>query len=187
MFHRQENAGENRDACVEKKARREAVAEKQERAQGGNDRLNVQDHIHDRWVAVLEGESEKDRAHGRASEPGEEQVTPGACIDLAQLAEPRNQDRQEHQQDEHVLPEHDHLRVEKIVERNAPRALRPPQSGAESYEPWTVPCARRVAFFHANGHNARPMLRQRALVIELMIVPSSLSCAAAGSSAMTVK
>ena len=46
---------------------------------------------------------------GRTGEPGKDQVTPGARIDFSQLAELRNEDRQEHQQNEDVFPKDDDL------------------------------------------------------------------------------
>ena len=161
MLDGEKNTGENCDASVKKKARRQTVAKKQECAHRRNDWLNVQDHIDNGRIAVLERERKKNRTHGRTGEAGEDQVTPGTRINFSQIAELRNEDRQEHEQDEDVLPKHDHLRVEKIVERNPPRAFRSPQSGAETHEPRTVVCTARVAGLHANRLTVLPLRRQR--------------------------
>jgi len=48
-----------------------------------------------------------------------------------------------------VFPKHDHLCIEKFVERNAPRAFGPPQGRAQADKPRTVVCAVRcVVFLH---------------------------------------
>jgi hypothetical protein len=60
-----------------------------------------------------------------------------------------------------VFPKHDHLRVEEIVERNTPGALRSPQSRTEPNEPWPIRCATCVAILHAHGLSVRSRSRQR--------------------------
>src|SRR5207253_7507607 len=86
-----EDAGKDRDAGIEEETWTEAVAEKQERAHRRDDRLNVQDHVHYCRVAVFQGQSEKDRADGRAGEAGEEQVYPSAHVDFANLGNARDE------------------------------------------------------------------------------------------------
>src|SRR5881392_1683926 len=102
MFDRQKNAGHDGDAGIKKKLRSKAVSKKQEGADGRNHRLYIQDNVDHGRVAVLQSEGEEDRAHGRAGEPGEDQVTPAALVDFADLAELRKKDRQKHEQDEDV-------------------------------------------------------------------------------------
>src|ERR1700719_2215643 len=122
MFHRQKNPGEDRDSRVKKESRSESVSEKQIRAKGRNYRLNIQDDVHDRRVSVLERESEENRPDGGAGKAGEDQVTPGPAVDLAKFAEAGQQERQKHQQNQNVLPKDNHLGVEQLIERDAPRA-----------------------------------------------------------------
>src|SRR6185437_16120821 len=98
---------------------------------------------------ILESESEENGAYGRAGEPGEDQKAPAAFVDLGKLAELRNQYREKHHQDEDVFPEHDHIRVEEIVKRNAPRTFRPPEGRAEANEPWPVTETPGETFNHA--------------------------------------
>ena len=104
--------------------------------------------------------SVKKTVHGRTGEGGEDQVAQDTRSNFSQSAELRNEDRQEHEQNEDVFPKHDHLRVEKIVERNPPRALCSPQSGAETHEPWTVVCTAGVAVLHADRLTVLPLRRQ---------------------------
>lgn len=55
-------------------------------------------------------------------------------IDLWDLLETHHQERQEHEQDEQMFPQDDRLRVEEIVQRDAPGALGPPKRRAERHE-----------------------------------------------------
>ena len=60
----------------------------------------------------------------------------------------RDQYRQEHDQDEHVFPEHDYLGVEQFVEWDTPRAFSSPKRSTETNQPWTVGCGARFAVLH---------------------------------------
>jgi len=61
---------------------------------------------------VFKREREKNRADGRASETGKEQITPSGDVDFAKLAEIREKQRQEHEQNQNVFPKDDHVRRE---------------------------------------------------------------------------
>ena len=43
------------------------------------------------------------------------------------------------EENQHVLPKDDHLRVEEVIQRNAPGAFRAPERGAERDQPRAVP------------------------------------------------
>src|SRR5262249_24118602 len=66
------------------------------------------------------------------------QITPSAQVDLAQLTEVREQDREEHEKDQDVFPKNDDLSVEEFVEGNPPRTFSSPKRGAEPDEPRSV-------------------------------------------------
>ena len=53
----------------------------------------------------------------------------------------QDKNRQEHDQDEHVLPENDYPGIEQLVERDAPRAFCAPERSAEADQPRTISCA----------------------------------------------
>ncbi len=85
MIDGEENARDDGDAGEKVKARGKPIAEKQTGADGGDERLNVEDDVHDRRVPVLEREGEEDRPDSRAGEAGKDQVAPGAPVDLWNL------------------------------------------------------------------------------------------------------
>src|SRR5947207_6642873 len=95
-FHREKNTGEDGDRGIEKKARREAIAEKEKRPQRRDHRLDIQNDVNNSWISVFEREREKDRADRRAGETGKEQIAPRRDFDLAKLAEIRQEERQKH-------------------------------------------------------------------------------------------
>ncbi len=76
------------------------------------------------------------------------EVSPGARFDFRNLTQARYQKRQEHDQDEHVLPKDDHPGVKQRVERDAPRALSAPQCGPKTNKPGTVRRAGDLAVPH---------------------------------------
>ena len=47
-----------------------------------------------------------------------------------------------------MFPKHDHLRVKKFVERNAPRALRSPQRSTKANQPRAMACGACFAILH---------------------------------------
>src|SRR5712691_406841 len=49
-------------------------------------------------IAIFQREGEENRANSRSCEPGENQVTPAARLDFANLVQARHQKRQEHDQ-----------------------------------------------------------------------------------------
>ena len=138
MRNRNENPCKDRDARVRKEASGKAVAEDQECSHRRNNRLNIQNDVHDGRIAVFQRECEEDGTDCRASETREEQVSPGARADSRNLVQTRDQNRQKHDQDEHVLPKDDYFGVKQRIERDAPRALGTPKCGAEADQPWTV-------------------------------------------------
>ena len=138
MFNGKKNTRENRDAGVKKKASYEPVVEKEARAHGREQRLDIEDYIHHRRIANLEREGKKNSADRRASEPGEKEATPGADIDLGDLANLPNEYGKKHEEDEDVLPKDNHLRGEEIVKGNAPGAFSPPEPRAERDEPGAI-------------------------------------------------
>src|SRR5207237_9980918 len=95
-------------------------------------------------------------------------IYPDPGIGTKYLSKSRNQEGQEQQHDENVFPKHDHRRVEKLVERNTPGALRPPESSAKADEPGAVPRALNIAFLHATRLNVRLALRQRGLSLRVV-------------------
>ena len=147
MFDRQKDSGENCDACVKKETRRQSIAKQKERAERGDNRLDVQNHIHDGGIPILESHRKKNGADGRACECGEDQVTPRARTNLLQLRELRNQKRQQHEQNENVFPKHDDLGIEQFVERNAPRTFGSPQGRAQADKPRTIAGAAWLSLF----------------------------------------
>src|SRR5207244_8175591 len=87
MLDRQKDSRQNGDACVKEEARSEAIAKQEERTQRGDDRLNVQDHIYDGGIPILQRQSKKNGADGRACESGEDEITPRARVDPGQIHE----------------------------------------------------------------------------------------------------
>ena len=63
----------------------------------------------------------------------------------------RDQDRQEHDEDKHMLPEDDDLCIEKRIKRDAPRAFCAPKRRAKADEPRAVRCAARCAALHSES------------------------------------
>lgn len=161
MFDGNKNAGHDRDGGKEIETPREPIAEEETGAQGREHRLDIEHDVHDRRIPLLQCQSEKYRSDRRASETGEDQVAPGARLYLRNLTKPHHKQRQKHEENEDVLPEDDHLGVEEIVERNAPRALRAPEGGAEGNEPRAVPHSACRALSHAEGCIVGAKMRQR--------------------------
>ena len=162
MFDGKINAGEDCNWRVDEKSWGELVAEDENGAQRRDNWLNVQDDVDHSRVGVFKGESEKDSADCRAGEPGENQKAPSADVDPTQFAEPREKDRQKHEQDENVFPEYDDFSVEKFVKRNPPRAFGAPERRAQSDEPRPVITAVRATIFHAKVYRASDASRQKA-------------------------
>ena len=161
MRNRDENAGDNRDAGEKEKASGKPVTKKQKRADGRNDRLDIQDHVHDRWIAIFQRQREEDGAHRRPSEPGEEYAAPRARADFRNLFHARDQNRQEHDEDENVFPKNDHLGIEQFIKRDAPRAFRAPERCAKTDQPRAVGCALYGALLHRIGCSVGASMRQR--------------------------
>ncbi len=155
MFDREEDARDDGDASVKEEARRETIAEEKESAQRADHWLEIEDDVDDGGVSVLEREGEKDGADRGSGKAREEEVAPGGAVHFPKLAQCGPKNRQEHEQDEDVLPEDDDLRIEEIVQRNAPRAFRAPKSGAETDQPRSVGEAARRGLLHALRLNGR--------------------------------
>src|SRR5207245_11772796 len=123
-------------------------------------RLDIQNDVNNSWVSVFEREREKDRADRRADETGKEQIAPRRDVDLAKLAEIRQEERQKHQQNQDMFPKNDHLGVEQFVQWNAPRALRPPEGRTETDETRTIDQTLAGAIFESNGRLHHPRYRK---------------------------
>ena len=82
MLDRQKDSRENGDACVKEEARRQSIAKQEERTKGGDEWLDVQDHIHDGGIPVLQRQSKKNGADGWTGEARENEITPGARVDF---------------------------------------------------------------------------------------------------------
>src|SRR6266542_1894819 len=156
-----ENAGDDRDGGVKEKASGKSITKKQKRADRRNNGLNIQDHVHHRWIPVFQRQREEDGAHRRPSESGEKHVAPRARVDFWNFFQARDQNRQEHDEDENVFPKDDHLGVEQFIERDAPRALGAPERCAKTDEPRAVTCAVRFALLHRTRCSVGAWLRQR--------------------------
>src|SRR5215813_5823515 len=138
MIDREKDTRHHRDGGKEIEAGGQLVAKQETSSQSRNNWLNVENHIDHRGVAVFQSESEENRADGGTGEPGEDHVTPGARANFRKLIQPTDEQREEHEEDENVLPENDYLRLEEVVQRNPPGAFCSPKGRAESDQPWSV-------------------------------------------------
>ena len=146
MFDRKKNSRPHGDSSVQEKTRRQAIIKEQKTAQGGDDRLDIQNHVHHGGIAFFQSESEKNCADGRTREPGKDEKSPGAPVYFGELASLVEKQGQEPDEDEHMFPEDDDAGIEEIVQRNAPGTFRSPQRRAQSDQP--RPVARRSVQTH---------------------------------------
>src|SRR5438132_5649455 len=100
MLHGNKNTGKDRDAGIKEKSRGEEIAEKKERAQGGDHRLNIEDDVDHCGVAIFQGECEENRSHRRPGESGKNEITPSTGIDFTEITDPWKKERQKHQENE---------------------------------------------------------------------------------------
>ena len=148
MRNRDKHASNDSDPSVEEELPRKPITKKQERADGRYNGLDIKNYVHHGRVPVFQRQGEKDCANRRAGEPGEKQEAPRARVDFWNLVQMGDQDWQEHHEDEHMLPEDDHLCVENLIERNTPRAFCAPKRCAQADEPRAISRAARVAVLH---------------------------------------
>src|ERR687884_255755 len=96
MVDRQEDSRGDSDSRVNEESPAQAIAKEEERAYRGNEGLNIENHIYDGWISVLQGHGKEDGPDCRAREGREDQVTPSAGIDRRQSHQLGKEDRQEH-------------------------------------------------------------------------------------------
>ena len=112
-----------------------AVAEQHARGGRRQHRLDVEHDVDDRRVAVLEREREQHRADRRARDAGEHQPADRLARTLRSSPSRGSTNGSAQRDEDHVLPEHQHVGLEHVVERDPPRALGPPQRRTERHQP----------------------------------------------------